>query len=183
MQKLIAIWAVLMAFSLPAHATEVTISTNQGDIQVELFDEQVPATVENFLRYVDEGFYTDTIFHRVMRGFMIQGGGFDEDLSRQTTHKPIPYEGYNSPNNIRGTLAMARTADPDSATSQFFINQVDNPFLNHGARGGPGYTTFGKVISGMDVVDNIAASPTHTVGPYQNVPTQSIMIKSITRDN
>ncbi|GAB3481127.1 peptidylprolyl isomerase [Marinomonas epiphytica] len=181
MYKLIAIWAVLFTFSLPAQATEVTISTDKGDIRVELFTEQVPATVDNFLRYVDEGFYSGTIFHRVIRGFMVQGGGFDKNMSRKTTHNSVPYEGYNSPNNVRGTIAMARTADPDSATSQFFINHVDNPFLNHGARGGPGYTTFGKVIAGMEVVDDIAATPTKTIGPYQNVPSDTITILSIKR--
>ena len=142
-----------------------------------------PKTVANFLRYADEGFYDNTIFHRVIRGFMVQGGGFTKDLERKSTHKAVAYEGDNGLANNRGTLAMARTQDPNSATSQFFINQVDNVFLNHGASGGAGYTVFGHVISGMDVVDAIAAVTTSNVGPYQNVPTTPVTIKSVSRVN
>jgi len=178
--------SIITAFTLlimctQLHATEVDIVTNKGTIRVDLNDEAAPKTVENFLRYTDEGFYDNTIFHRVMRGFMVQGGGFTEDLERKDTHKAVIYEGNNGLANNRGTLAMARTQNPDSATSQFFINHVDNAFLNHGARGGAGYTVFGTVTSGMEVVDEIAASTTTSVGPYQNVPTTAIIIESITR--
>lgn len=183
MRKFLITCSALLALSGFAQATEVNITTNKGDIRVELYDEVVPNTVANFLRYVDEGFYEGTIFHRVIRGFMIQGGGFDSNLGRKDVHQPIAYEGYNSPANNRGTLAMARTQAPDSATSQFFINHVDNPFLNHGARGGAGYTTFGHVISGLDVVDSIAGVAVRNVGPYQNVPSEPVVIESITRVN
>jgi cyclophilin family peptidyl-prolyl cis-trans isomerase len=174
---------VLLALCSQVQATEVDILTSQGTVRVDLDDEAAPKTVENFLRYADEGFYNNTIFHRVIRGFMVQGGGFTEDLERKKTHKAVAYEGNNGLANNRGTLAMARTQDPNSATSQFFINHVDNAFLNHGARGGAGYTVFGKVVSGMDIVDAIAAIPTTSVGPYQNVPKTPIMIESITRVN
>lgn len=167
--------------SLPSLATEVNIHTSMGDIRVDLNKEAAPNTVKNFLRYVDEGFYEGLIFHRVIKGFMVQGGGFDRDLDRQQTHHAIAYEGNNGLSNDRGTLAMARTNDPNSATSQFFINQVNNAFLNHGARGGAGYTVFGKVTSGLDVVDQIANVQTRTIGPYQNVPTTPVVIEKITR--
>lgn len=184
MRKSIITGLALLAFCSSIQATEVDIVTNQGKIRVDLKDEAAPKTVENFLRYVEEGFYENTIFHRVIRGFMIQGGGFTEDLGRKETHKPVMYEGNNGLANIRGTLAMARTQSPNSATSQFFINHVDNAFLNHGARnGGAGYTVFGEVISGMEVVDAIAASTTTTIGPYQNVPNTPVIIESITRVN
>lgn len=184
MRKSIITGLALLAFCSSIQATEVDIVTNQGKIRVDLKDEAAPKTVENFLRYVEEGFYENTIFHRVIRGFMIQGGGFTEDLGRKETHNPVMYEGDNGLANIRGTLAMARTQNPNSATSQFFINHVDNAFLNHGARnGGAGYTVFGEVISGMEVVDAIAASTTTTIGPYQNVPNTPVIIESITRVN
>ncbi|WP_236037158.1 peptidylprolyl isomerase [Marinomonas vulgaris] len=183
MRKPLLASLALLAFCTQLQATEVDIVTNQGTIRVDLNDEQAPRTVENFLRYADDGFYDNTIFHRVIRGFMTQGGGFTEDLERKSTRRAISYEGDNGLANNRGTLAMARTQNPDSATSQFFINQVDNTFLNHGARGGAGYTVFGKVISGMDVVDSISAVDTHTVGPYQNVPTTPVIIESVTRVN
>lgn len=173
----------LLAFCSHIHATEVDIITNQGTIRVDLKDEAAPKTVANFLRYVDDGFYEGTIFHRVIRGFMVQGGGFTEDLERKDTHKAIAYEGDNGLANNRGTLAMARTQDPNSATSQFFINHIDNAFLNHGARGGAGYAVFAEVISGMEIVDSISAVDTATVGPYQNVPTTAVVIESIQRVN
>lgn len=183
MKKSLLTGLVLSALSLPSFATEVDIQTNLGNIRVDLNEQAAPNTVENFLRYVDEGFYEGVIFHRVIKGFMVQGGGFTADLDRKETHRAIAYEGNNGLSNDRGTLAMARTNDPNSATSQFFINHVSNAFLNHGAQGGPGYTVFGKVTSGMEVVDQIASVPTRTVGPYQNVPSTPVTIEKITRVN
>ena len=183
MKKSLLTCLVLSALSLPSFATEVDIQTSLGNIRVDLNEQAAPNTVKNFLQYVDEGFYEGVIFHRVIRGFMVQGGGFTKDLGRKQTHKAIAYEGNNGLYNLRGTLAMARTSDPNSATSQFFINQVDNGFLNHGARGGAGYTVFGRIVSGMNVVDQIANVPTRTMGPYQNVPSTPITIEKITRVN
>ena len=183
MRKSIITSLALLALCSQVNATEVDIVTNQGTIRVDLNDEAAPKSVANFLRYADEGFYDQTIFHRVIRGFMVQGGGFTKDLERKTTHKAVAYEGDNGLANNRGTIAMARTQDPNSATSQFFINQVDNTFLNDGARGAAGYTVFGEVVSGMDIVDAISAVPTATVGPYQNVPKTPVIIESIKRVN
>lgn len=181
MKKTLVSALLCSVISLPALATEVNIQTSMGDIRVDLNEKAAPNTVKNFLRYVDEGFYEGLIFHRVIRGFMVQGGGFDKDLDRKKTHHAIAYEGDNGLKNYRGTLAMARTSDPNSATSQFFINHNDNAFLNHGERGGAGYTVFGKVISGLDVVDQIANVPTRNMGPYQNVPTTPVTIEKVTR--
>ncbi|MCV2401350.1 peptidylprolyl isomerase [Marinomonas sp. C2222] len=183
MRKLILTGITLFAFCIQAEAVEVDIATTKGTIRIDLNEEAAPKTVANFLRYVDEGFYNDTIFHRVIRGFMVQGGGFTEDMGRKKTHQAVAYEGQNGLANNRGTLAMARTQDPNSATAQFFINHVDNPFLNHGARGGAGYTVFGQVVLGMDIVDSIAGVPTANVGPYQNVPKEPVIIKSVVRVN
>ncbi|MCB5162008.1 peptidylprolyl isomerase [Marinomonas algarum] len=183
MRKSLITGLALLAFCTQIQATEVDIITNQGTIRVDLNDEAAPKTVENFLRYADDGFYNNTIFHRVMRGFMVQGGGFTEALERKKTRRAVAYEGENGLANNRGTLAMARTQDPNSATSQFFINHVDNAFLNHGARGGAGYTVFGQVITGMDIVDDIASVATGTVGPYKNVPKTPVIIESVTRVN
>jgi len=183
MRKSLITSLALLALCSQVNATEVDIVTNQGTIRVDLNDEAAPKSVANFLRYADEGFYDQTIFHRVIRGFMVQGGGFTKDLERKTTHKAVAYEGDNGLANNRGTIAMARTQDPNSATSQFFINQVDNTFLNDGARGAAGYTVFGEVVSGMDIVDAISAVPTSNVGPYQNVPKTPVIIETIKRVN
>ena len=183
MRKIFIAGLMFTALCSQANATEVDITTNQGAIRIDLNDKAAPNTVKNFLSYVEEGFYNGTIFHRVIPGFMIQGGGFTPDMTQKPTHAAIPYEGDNGLANNRGTIAMARTQNPDSATSQFFINQADNSFLNDGARGAPGYTVFGHVISGMDVVDNISKLPTHSMGPYQNVPSTPIVIESIKRVN
>jgi len=156
----------------------VIISTSKGDIKVELFKNEAPITVENFLSYVNDGFYDGTIFHRVIPSFMIQGGGFTPDFAQKSTKAPIKNEATNGLKNDRGTLAMARTQVVDSATSQFFINLVGNDFLNNGARD-YGYAVFGKVVDGMDVVDAIAAVPTANKGMHGNVPTEDVVIESV----
>ena len=156
----------------------VIISTSKGDIKVELFKNEAPVTVENFLSYVNDGFYDGTIFHRVIPNFMVQGGGFTPDFAQKPTKAPIKNEANNGLKNDRGTLAMARTQVVDSATSQFFINIVNNDFLNNGARDF-GYAVFGKVIDGMDVVDAIAAVPTSNKGMHGDVPTEDVVIESV----
>lgn len=156
----------------------VLISTNHGDIKLELDKEKAPVTVENFLSYVNEGFYDGTIFHRVIPNFMVQGGGFSQGMEQKPTKQPIKNEADNGLTNGRGTVAMARTNVVDSATSQFFINLVDNDFLNNGARDF-GYAVFGKVSQGMDVVDKIASVKTGTNGPFRDVPTEAVIINSV----
>lgn len=160
----------------------ITIETNHGDIVVELFEETAPISSENFRQYVADGFFTDTIFHRVIPNFMIQGGGFTEDMSQKATRAQIKNEADNGETNVRGTLAMARTAVVDSASSQFFINLKDNDFLNHGGRDF-GYAVFGKVSEGMDVVDAIAAVPTTNKGGHQDVPVDPVKIVSVRIDS
>ncbi len=157
----------------------ITISTNHGDIVVELFEETAPISCENFRQYVTDGFFDQTIFHRVIPNFMIQGGGFTEDMSQKSTRDPIRNEADNGEKNLRGTLAMARTQVVDSATSQFFINRRDNNFLDHGGRDF-GYAVFGKVSDGMDVADAIAAVPTGNRGGHQDVPAEPVVIQSVT---
>jgi len=154
----------------------VEFVTSMGDFVVQLDPARAPKTVANFLDYVKSGFYKGTIFHRVIPGFMVQGGGFTADMQQKPTRPPIPLESQNGLRNLRGTIAMARTADPNSATSQFFINVVDNPSLDYPQPDGHGYAVFGKVVSGMDVIDKIVAVPTKSVGPYQNVPVKPIVI-------
>jgi cyclophilin family peptidyl-prolyl cis-trans isomerase len=160
----------------------VLLSTSLGDIRLELFAEDAPVTVANFLGYVESGFYKDVIFHRVIPGFMIQGGGHTANMAEKANDKdPIQNESDNGQNNLRGTISMARTGDPHSARAQFFINLVDNAGLDFGAGdGGHGYAVFGKVIDGMDVVDAIAAVKTGTSGPYQNVPVEVVVITAAT---
>jgi cyclophilin family peptidyl-prolyl cis-trans isomerase len=165
--------------------TQVRLDTSLGPITLELADKQAPQSVENFLTYVRDGFYNGTIFHRVIDGFMIQGGGFTRDFRQKPTHAPIPNEADNGLKNRRGTVAMARTSDPNSATAQFFINVKDNTFLDH--RGpspqGWGYAVFGKVIEGMDVVDQIRQTPTGPGGPggrFSDVPVTPVVIESAT---
>jgi len=153
----------------------ITIKTNHGNIAVELFDNAAPISCENFRQYVEDGFFADTIFHRVIPNFMIQGGGMDENLVSKKTREPIKNEADNGETNARGTLAMARTNVVDSATSQFFINLRDNNFLNHSGRDF-GYTVFGRVTSGMDVVDAIAAVPTGNRAGHQDVPIEPVTI-------
>lgn len=153
----------------------ITIVTNQGDIVIELLEEAAPISCQNFRQYVDDGFFTDTIFHRVIPNFMIQGGGMTADMSRKETRPPIKNEAANGEKNLRGTVAMARTSEVDSATSQFFINLRDNAFLDHGGRDF-GYAVFARVTDGMNVVDKIAAVPTGNSGVHQDVPREAITI-------
>jgi cyclophilin family peptidyl-prolyl cis-trans isomerase len=175
----------------------VKLETSMGDIVLELNEEKAPVTVKNFLRYVEEGYFDDTIFHRVISGFMVQGGGFSVDHKQKDTHETIVNEAKNGLKNFRGTVAMARMPDPDSASSQFFINHRDNnESLDYGGPAGAGYTVFGKVTDGMDVVDKIAAVKTGTrtmtmltsrggkkvemSQPFQDVPVEPVVIKSAT---
>lgn len=156
----------------------ITLKTNLGDIKIELDYDKAPKTAANFERYVKEGFYAGTIFHRVIKGFMIQGGGLTADLENKANHEPIENEADNGLKNDRGTIAMARTNDPHSATSQFFINTVDNDFLNFTRKdiNGWGYCVFGKVVEGMDIVDKIEAVRTETRSFYRDVPRETIEI-------
>lgn len=164
-----------------AWAQKVRLATNQGDIVVEVDAAKAPKSAANFLQYVKDGHYDGTVFHRVIAGFMIQGGGFDADMKQKATRPPIPLESRNGLSNVRGTLAMARTMVPDSATSQFFINVVDNPRLDAAnSPDGNGYAVFGKVVSGMDVVDKIRAVPVGDKAGHQNVPQQPVVIKKAT---
>lgn len=162
-----------------AKNTQIIMETSKGTITLELFDDKAPTTVKNFLSYVNEGFFTNTLFHRVIPNFMIQGGGFNEDLTRKSTKAPIINEAAPNVPNIRGTIAMARTNNPNSATSQFFINVVDNLFLNKSLRN-PGYAVFGKVIEGMEVADQIAGVKTTRRAGMADVPEKAIIIKKVT---
>ena len=161
----------------------VVLDTSKGKIVLELYPDKAPETVNNFLFYVDTEFYDGTIFHRVIPGFMIQGGGFTADMNRKTTLAPIKNEADTGLKNDRGTIAMARTQDPHSATAQFFINTADNHSLNYKMKSGQGwgYAAFGKVIEGMDTVDAISAVKTTSQGPYQNVPAEPVVIRSARR--
>ena len=161
----------------------VTISTSAGDIHLELDADNAPITVANFLKLAEDSYYTGTIFHRIIEGFMVQGGGLDENMTPKPTNTdPIQNEANNGLKNDRGSIAMARTIEPHSATGQFFINHKDNDFLNHTAETsqGWGYAVFGSVIDGMDVVDQIALSTTSTVGGYADAPLEPIVINSVT---
>jgi peptidyl-prolyl cis-trans isomerase A (cyclophilin A) len=163
-----------------ATTTTVIMETSEGNIEIELFADKAPISVSNFLAYADSGFFANTIFHRVIPRFMIQGGGFGETLIQKPTKAPIKNEAANGLKNERGTLAMARTSVVDSATSQFFINIAQNDFLNHGGRDF-GYAVFGKVSAGMDVVDKIAAVQTGTKNGMGDVPVKAVVIKSVKR--
>ena len=180
--KNLLLYGLLLSASISAFAApSVEFQTNQGNFTVELYPEKAPKTVANFLQYVKDGFYENTIFHRVINHFMIQGGGFERDLSEKNTRAPIANEAGNGLLNETGTLAMARTADPDSATAQFFVNLTDNQFLNYA---GPdpdqiGYCVFGKVTSGIEVVQKIGLVQTNTVGRNSDVPIKPIVIKSV----
>lgn len=153
----------------------VVLETSHGNICLEFYPEKAPLTVDNFLRYVDEGFFDGTVFHRVIPGFVIQGGGFTEEMAQKKTRDPIRNEADNGLRNLRGTLSMARTQQVNSATSQFFINLADNAFLDHGQRDF-GYAVFARVVEGMDVVDRIAEQATGNRGPHQDVPVEAIVV-------
>ena len=168
--------ANLMA-ATPAKAPHVLLETTNGQIEIELDAVKAPISTKNFLEYVDSGFYNNTIFHRVIPGFMVQGGGFTQQMQQKETKAPIANESKNGLHNVRGTLSMARTSNPNSATSQFFINVKDNDFLDQG----DGYAVFGKVVKGMDVVDIIVNSPTATRGGMKDVPADPVFIKSAKR--
>ncbi len=170
----------VFSFNALAEKVQVNIETSQGDIVLELDKEKAPKTVENFLSYVDEGFYNGTIFHRVIKDFMIQGGGFTPELERKKTHAPVQNEAKNGLKNMRGTIAMARTSAPHSATAQFFINHKDNDNLDYPSRDGWGYCVFGKVIEGMDVVDAIANQKTGIKNRLPNVPENTVIIEKVT---
>lgn len=161
---------------------KVTISTTSGDITLELYEDKAPNTVKNFLEYVESGFYEDTIFHRVINDFMIQGGGLNKDLNNKTTNAPIDNEANNDLSNQQGTVAMARTSAPHSATAQFFINTTDNRFLDfqNESDEGWGYCVFGKVVDGMETVFKIEEAPTTIRNGYQDVPEEDIVIEKIT---
>ncbi|HSW04543.1 peptidylprolyl isomerase [Aquabacterium sp.] len=173
--------AIGLALSGAASAQKVRLSTNQGDIVLQLEAEKAPKTVDNFVQYVKAGHYNGTVFHRVIGNFMIQGGGFSADMKEKPTRPPIPLEARGGLSNQRGTLAMARTAAPNSATAQFFINVNDNLFLDAAnSRDGNGYAVFGRVVEGMEVVDKIKAMPTGAKGDYQDVPTTPVVINKAT---
>ncbi|HSI44385.1 MAG TPA: peptidylprolyl isomerase [Methylotenera sp.] len=186
MQKIYKI-LTLVLFSIGLQNTalaanpQVTFETNRGNFVVELYPEKAPKTVANFLAYVNSGFYKDTIFHRVINRFMIQGGGFTADMAEKETRAPIVNEAGNGLLNEPGTLAMARTQDPDSATAQFFINLENNQFLNYQSPEPDliGYCVFGRVLKGMDVVREIASTPTGFKGPYSDVPKSAIVIQNV----
>ncbi len=167
-----------------AQAQKVRLATSLGDIVLQLDAAKAPRTVDNFVQYVKAGHYDGTIFHRVIDNFMIQGGGFSPDMKEKPTRAPIPLEARNGLVNLRGSVAMARTMAPDSATAQFFINVADNAFLDAAhARDGNGYAVFGKVVEGMDVVERVKAVPTASKGMFQNVPVQAIVIMRATLEN
>jgi peptidyl-prolyl cis-trans isomerase B (cyclophilin B) len=187
--KLIDFWRPLVILSATAAGSgamaadpQVDVKTNLGTIRLELYPAKAPKTVENFLQYVKDGHFNGTIFHRVIDGFMIQGGGFDKSYRQKPTRDPIQNEAKNGLKNDLGTIAMARTNAPHSASSQFFINGKNNDFLNAAsAQDGWGYTVFGKVVSGMDVVTKISKSPTGSGGPFQtDVPKEMVVIESVT---
>ncbi len=163
--------------------SKVLMKTNFGDITIELFDAEAPQTVKNFLKYVDDKFYDNTIFHRVIDGFMVQGGGFNEQFEQKKTNSPVVNEADNRIGNQTGTLAMARTNDPHSATAQFFINVSNNDFLDFKAPTPDkfGYCVFGKVVDGMDVVNKIKGVKTGNRGYHQNVPSDNVVIKEVVR--
>jgi peptidyl-prolyl cis-trans isomerase A (cyclophilin A) len=172
----------LLLLAMPALAgPQVLMRTSLGDITLELDADKAPKTVDNFLAYVDDGFYDGTVFHRVIEGFMVQGGGLDADLNKKTTREPVENEARNGLKNRRGTIAMARTSAPHSATAQFFINHADNDNLDYPSFDGWGYAVFGRVVDGMAVVDAIAGVPTTRRAGRQDVPRETVLIESVER--
>ncbi len=184
LRKLLALLALTALGTGAALAADprVELKTNRGSIVIELNQAKAPKTVANFLQYVKDGHYNGTVFHRVIDGFMVQGGGFDKDMRQKPTRAPVESEAANGLKNDYGTIAMARTPDPHSASAQFFVNVKNNDFLNYRepTPQGYGYTVFGKVVSGMDIVDRIAKVPTGNAGPHQNVPREPVVIESAT---
>jgi len=184
LRKLLALLALstLAAEAALAADPRVELKTNRGPIVIELNQAKAPKTVANFLQYVKDGHYNGTVFHRVIDGFMVQGGGFDKDMKQKPTRGAVENEAANGLKNDYGTIAMARTPDPHSASAQFFINVKNNDFLNfrEPTPQGYGYTVFGKVVSGMDIVDKIAKVPTANAGPHQNVPREPVIVESAT---
>jgi len=177
----LAIAALALGTHLAAQAQKVKLATSAGDIVIELDAAKAPKSVANFVEYVKAGHYDGTVFHRVIPNFMIQGGGMSADLQEKPTRAAIPLESRNGLDNVRGTVAMARRGDPNSATAQFFINVKDNGFLNAAqSQDGNGYAVFGKVVAGMDVVDKIRVVPNGNKGPYQNVPNEPVTITKAT---
>ncbi|EGU58640.1 peptidyl-prolyl cis-trans isomerase [Vibrio nigripulchritudo ATCC 27043] len=173
------ILSLVCLFSLPVWAQSVVFETNLGSFTVELDEAKAPATVKNFLRYVEDGSYEGSQFHRVIAGFMAQGGGFDAKMGRLPTYAPIKNEASNGLKNDAATIAMARTSNPDSATRQFFINLQNNDFLNYSAAN-PGYAVFGKVTKGFEVVQKMATKPTKSMGRMQDIPVEPIVVKKVT---
>lgn len=178
-KHLVALCAAVLPLAALAANPQVEMKTNQGTIVIELNPDKAPKTVDNFLGYVKSGFYNGTIFHRVIRGFMIQGGGFDAGMKEKPTREPIVNEGRNGLKNLAGSIAMARRNDPNSATAQFFINHVDNAMLDYPKPDGAGYAVFGQVVKGMDVVEKIAQTPTRNAGFFQDVPATPVVIESV----
>ena len=183
--RIILLVAMALSVVTPLAAADnptAVIKTSKGEIRIELYAEEAPKTVENFIAYANSGFYDGTIFHRVISHFMIQGGGFTPDMEKKATGEPIGNEANNGLSNKRGTIAMARTGDPHSATAQFFINVQDNMNLDYTGRPGPGgwgYAVFGRVTSGMEVVDDIRVVQTTTVGPFSDVPVEPVVIEKV----
>jgi cyclophilin family peptidyl-prolyl cis-trans isomerase len=172
---------VLLSFAAQGAPVNVAMETSLGTIKLELCPDKAPATVANFVQYAKDGHYNGTVFHRVIKGFMIQGGGYDESFDQRKTRAPVQNEAKNGLKNVRGSIAMARTSDPHSASSQFFINHGDNDFLDYPGRDGWGYAVFGKVTEGMDVVEKIANTPTGSTPPFgRDVPLKAVLIKSVT---
>jgi peptidyl-prolyl cis-trans isomerase A (cyclophilin A) len=159
----------------------IRFETTHGDFSIELFEKEAPLSVANFLKYIDSGFFDGTIFHRIVPGFVIQGGGFTEDMTQKRTNPPVKNEADNGLKNLRGTLSMARTNDINSATSQFFVNLKDNDFLDH-TRGNFGYAVFAKVTDGMDVIDKIAAAETGRKRGFDDVPVEAVIMKNVRRE-
>lgn len=172
-------FALLSSFAAFAANPQLEVKTSLGTISIELYQDKAPKSVENFLQYAKDGFYNGTVFHRVIPGFMIQGGGFTPDMKQKDARAPIQNEARNGLKNQTGTLAMARTGDPHSASAQFFINLKDNSFLDYPSRDGWGYAVFGKVTQGFDIVQKIAMVPTGNAGPHQNVPNTPVVIESV----
>ena len=179
--SLITLATISFSSALLAANTQVEFETNRGNFKIELFDEQAPETVKNFLKYVDDGFYEGTIFHRLIKDFMLQGGGFTKELTKKETRKPVKNEAGEDLKNIHGSVAMARTSSPNSATSQFFINFADNPHLDY-RKYNVGYAVFGQVAEDdMEFINSLNESPTGTISIYRNVPNDAIVINKVSR--